>query len=402
MVIKREIVSTLKQALSLEKILLVNGSRQSGKTTALKQLQAELTQEGKKSFYITLEDRGYLDLLNLSPKNIFRIIPQSTEKTYLFIDEIQYLSDPSSFLKYLYDEHKNSVQLIVTGSSSFYIDKKFKDSLAGRKKLYALYTLSFREFLVFKKEQSLAKLLGKNIPLIYQEKLLSYLMEFFLYGGYPEVVLAPLSEKKEILRELAYSYIKKDISEAGIMNIANYYRVFKTLASQSGALLNLSELSRSLSVPRSQLDSIIETMRKSFHVTLLTPFHNNIKKELTKMPKIYINDTGLMNFFSGSFDPVDVREDKGKIFETAVHRALLEGRYSDQLHFWRRQDGKEIDFVLPEEKLAYEVKYSDSGFKQKMIKTFTDQHPNFTLKCVTINRKIDNESELFISFWELI
>ena len=399
--LRRDIVGKLKDSLKSEKILLVSGPRQSGKTTALKQLRDDLISQKKECFYFTLEDRDFLNLLNDSPKNLFRIVPASIpEKVYVFIDEIQYLDDPSAFLKYIYDEHRNDIQLIVSGSSSFYIDKKFKDSLAGRKKIFSLYTLSFKEFLKFKGEDRIADAVGPDMPIIYNEKAMSYLMEYFLYGGYPEIVLAPISEKKEILRELAYSYIKKDIFESGIMNDDVFYKIFKILSSQSGALLNISELARTLKVGREKVEASVEVMRKSFHVSLVTPFYSNMRKEITKMPKVYFNDTGLMNFFSGSFDPVDLRADKGKILETAVFRSLLESYYSDQIRFWRTQDGKEVDFVIPDHKKAYEVKYSASTFKLSRTKTFREQYTDIDIKCVAVVSESDDMTS--VPFFHLI
>ncbi len=400
---KRSIIGQLKQSLKNEKILILNGPRQSGKTTALKQLKEMLENEGGSCFYFTLEDRDYLNLIDDSPKNIFRIIPASIEKKiYLIVDEIQYLKDPSSFMKYLYDEHRDKIQLIVSGSSSFYMDKKFKDSLAGRKKIFTLYPLSFREFLVFKGESELAEVVGKNLPLVYVDKIMPYLTEYLLFGGYPEVVLADYDEKKEILRELAYSYIKKDIFESGITDDDLFYRVFKLISSSGGSLMNISEVSRTLNCSRVKLEEVIAAMRKSFHISLVSPFSNNMRKELTKMPKVYFNDTGLMNFFSGSFQPVDLRADKGKIFETAVFRALLDKYLLDSIHFWRTQDGKEIDFVIPEEKLAFEAKYSDAGYSPKKSERFLEYYNDFKLHCISLEKKISLQNDTVIPFPEFL
>jgi len=71
------------------------------------------------------------------------IPPYNNKKVILFIDEIQYLRDPTNFLKYHYDLNRDSIKFVVSGSSAFYIDKKFKDSLAGRKRIFILPTLNF-------------------------------------------------------------------------------------------------------------------------------------------------------------------------------------------------------------------------------------------------------------------
>jgi predicted AAA+ superfamily ATPase len=94
----------------------------------LKQLQAEI--KDKKAFFLSLETRRYKDLLDEDPENIFSLsLSDSKEEQIIFVDEVQYLNNPSNFLKLLYDEYHENIKLIVSGSSSFYIDKKFKDSL---------------------------------------------------------------------------------------------------------------------------------------------------------------------------------------------------------------------------------------------------------------------------------
>ena len=99
----------------------------------------------------------YLKLLNKHLFNIFELIPKSKTKQIIFIDEIQYLHNPTNFLKLLYDEKRNKIKIIASGSSSFYLDKKFKDSLVGRKFLFEVYSLNFDEFLIFNEEKELLK-----------------------------------------------------------------------------------------------------------------------------------------------------------------------------------------------------------------------------------------------------
>ncbi|MGI6394656.1 MAG: ATP-binding protein [bacterium] len=402
MYFERSIVNEIKKYLDNDLVLLITGARQVGKTTAMKQIKSHLEAVGQSCHYFTLEDIEYRVLLKESPKNLFRIIPPLSErKVFVFIDEVQYLDDPASFLKYLYDEHKSNLKLIVSGSSSFYIDKKFGDSLSGRKKIFELLPLSFKEFLVFKNMPELAGNLNYPTPLITADKLIPYLMEFLLYGGYPAVVLADLEEKKEILREIAYSYIKKDIGEAGFANDELYYRMLKMFSSQSGSLLNVSEVSRTLKTSRNLIEHALYVMQKSFHVTLISPFYSNVRKELTKAPKIYMSDTGLMSFFLNSFEPVDVRNDKGAILETAVLRALQLNSYVDEIKYWRTADGQEVDFVVPESETAFEVKYSASSFKEKQHRAFIEKYPDFSLKVVTLAGSRGKEKRESLAIWNL-
>lgn len=152
----RDIVEKALKYLDSEYILIFTGARQSGKTTILRHLFETFKRDNKKSFFINLEDIDYLSLLNESPKNLFSIIGSiSKEKIIVLIDEIQYLDNPTNFLKYYFDEYKDKIKLVVSGSSAFYIDTKFKDSLAGRKRIFHVYPLSFSEFLFFKDEHEL-------------------------------------------------------------------------------------------------------------------------------------------------------------------------------------------------------------------------------------------------------
>jgi len=386
MSIIRDITIKSQKYLKNDEILLYIGARQAGKTTILKQLQGILEKEGELCQFINLEDPDYLELLNKSPKNLFKIFTLDlNKKNYIFIDEIQYLKDPSNFLKYIFDEYKGKIKLLVSGSSAFYIDKKFKDSLAGRKKIFNIYTLSFAEFLRFKNEKKLSeKLEAKELSLSEKEKIILYLQEYILYGGYPRVVLSPLDEKIDILRELAYSYIKKDLYESNVRQEEVFYKLFKILASQIGNLVNSSELASTLGISKTATDNYLYIMQKSFHVYFLRPFYKNVRKELNKMPKIYFYDLGLRNFFGDNFKPYKLREDKGMLLENIVFRQLLEKYDINNLKFWRTNDKQEVDFII-KEKLALEVKAQPRQFKENKYKLFLKNYPDIKLSIATFD-----------------
>ena len=169
----RDIVNDAVKYLDSEYILIFVGPRQSGKTTILRYLYNRLKKERQKVYFINLEDIDYLSLLNESPKNLFSLIGfDLKEKVTVFIDEIQYLNNPTNFLKYLFDEFKGKIKLIVSGSSAFYIDKKLKDSLAGRKRIFHVYPLSFSEFLFLK----MKKIYGRNSNKMFGWKILVWIV----------------------------------------------------------------------------------------------------------------------------------------------------------------------------------------------------------------------------------
>jgi len=365
--------------LDTDEVLLFIGARQSGKTTILKQIRDHLEKKNNICHFLNLEDPESLEILNKSPKNLLKIFSLDlAQKSYVFIDEVQYLDNPSNFLKYFYDEYGGKIKILASGSSSFYIDKKFKDSLAGRKKIFNVWTLSFREFLRFKNEKELAKKDFKKISLSEREKILLYYNEYLLYGGYPRVALSSFSEKKDVLREIVYSYIKKDIFEASIKQEEVFLKLLKIFASQTGNLVNASELANTLGVSKTAIDNYLYVMQKSFHICLIKPFFRNIRKELTKMPKVYFYDSGLRNFLVDNFKPFETREDKGYLLENAVFRQLLEKNNRDEIRFWRTIQKNEIDFVVGE-KSAYEVKIDPKKFKKKASRLFLENYPGINL-----------------------
>jgi hypothetical protein len=351
----------------------------------LHQLEEIIKTQNLPTYFLNLEDPEYLALLNASPKNLFKIFSfDLKQKTFVLIDEVQYLKNPTNFLKYFYDQYKRSIKIIATGSSAFYLDRKFKDSLAGRKKIFTLQTLSFREFLRFKGEEELSKKDFQNLVLSEREKIIFHYQEYLIYGGYPKVVLAPIAEKEEVLKDLVYSYIKKDIFEASIKQEEVFFKLLKILASQIGNLVNASELASTLGVSRTTIDDYLLLMQKSFHISLVKPFYKNIRKEITKMPKAYFMDVGLRNFLLKDFRPFAARQDNGQILENVAYKELLKNYEPEDIKFWRTTQKQEIDFVV-NGKFAYEVKINPKTFKPGNYKTFGTFYPQIKFFIVSFD-----------------
>jgi uncharacterized protein len=388
--IRRKKYQDMLTHLSKKEHTILIGARQTGKSTLLKQIAETLMAAGESVVSLNLERKDVLLELNQSPDSIWRYIPQNrTQKAYVLIDEIQYLNDPTNFLKLLYDEYTDQLKVIATGSSAFYIDRQFRDSLAGRKRIFELPTLDFEEFLLFKDQENLADQLrllrtGELQKSVLDTQLWVALEEYITYGGYPAVVLEPnVPDKIERLQELRDSFVKRDILEAGIADETRFYRLLILLASQIGNLLNTNELANTLRLTHAATDEFLYVLQKCFHIRLVRPFYQNLRKELIKMPKVYVSDLGLRNVLINYFAPLEQRADKGALLENYVYRRLSEQYPGEQLKFWRTADGNEVDFVVEETGLggkAIEVKFSPTEANPNKYRKFTETYPAFPIQ----------------------
>ena len=159
----------------------------------------------------------------------------------------------------------------------------------------------------------------------------------------------------------------------------------KILADQVGNLVNKNELGNTIGLDNKTVERYTYILEKCFHIDLLKPFYRNVRKELTKMPKVYFNDVGLRNAILGRFDsPID-RIDKGALLENFIYNQLRIKHDAYNLKYWRTTDGNEVDFVIEEifnEGYALEVKWDKAQFKANKYKKFTSAYPSFPLACI--------------------
>ncbi|MCL2246264.1 MAG: ATP-binding protein [Lentimicrobiaceae bacterium] len=385
---KRNIFETLRTHLERKEFTILTGARQTGKSTLLQQLENYCKEKKLPTVFLNLENKNILLELNKSPLNILNFLPATAERIIIFIDEIQYLEDPSNFLKLLYDEYAQKIKIVATGSSAFYIDKTFKDSLAGRKRIFHLYTCSFDEYLKLRNKEDLVdeikrlqtNLSAKSLQLeIIQQEWNNYMV----YGGYPAVITEPdIKEKIEYLKEIRDSFVKRDILESDVQNESAFYNLFRIIAGQTGNLLNVNELSSVLKIKNETINKYLFILQKCFHIALVRPFFKNIRKELIKMPKIYLLDTGLRNCLINNFELPFFRLDKGELWENMYFKLLVEKYSMDDIFFWRTSDGNEVDFVLNhiENPYAVEIKFAQSAIRESKYKTFRENYPEIPLR----------------------
>ncbi len=398
---KRKLYFSVINQLQDKEFCIITGPRQSGKTVLLSQIAEYLKNSDEKVLSITLEDPLILNRLNEHPEKVFDFfITDRNKRQFLLIDEIQYLNDPANFLKLLYDLHQPWLKVVATGSSAFYIDKKFDDSLVGRKRLFELFTLEFEEFLEFKTgnrelSSELVQIRDNRgyISLRFNE-LEKYLMEYVTYGGYPAVVLASDREKKiTMLKEILNSYVKRDITESGINEPEKFYHLMLLLSHQTGKLVNMNELANTLRLSVTAVDNYLYTLRKCYHIQFIRPFYMNLRKELTKMPKVYFNDLGIRNVLMNLFGQADQRIDRGELTENYACIRLRDSRGYDPIFYWRTSDGHEVDFIVRDSFSsgeAYEIKYDYNSFNPVRYRKFREAYPGIPLKCFSLTGTVEN------------
>ena len=325
-------------------------------------------------FYFDLELKNLLDLCDKGPESVYNYLLQKgandKKKIYLMIDEIQYLKNPTSFIKIMHD-HYDNIKLLVSGSSTFEIKKKFKDSLAGRTVNFELYPLSFEEFLIFRRKNY--KLKSENTKAI-NDELVLLAEEYIKFGGYPKIVLENSEEKKQVyLSQIINTYIRKDIRDIGnIRNISSFNKLVEVLASQSGQLLNILELSNTLGINRETILEYLDLLENTFIIRRIKPFHKNLRSELSKNPKVYFLDTGMMHILWLKEFPKVIL---GNVFETFVFLELMKS--NKKINFWRTTNKQEVDFVLLDNKnkpYGIEAKYNFNKQKTKNLKFFTEEY----------------------------
>ena len=403
---ERVVIKEIKKYLDSEEIIVLHGARQVGKTYILYYLEKYLKENSKITHYIDLEDSRYVKILDSGVKeftNYLReegIIDDSQKpaksKVFVFIDEIQYLKNPSSFLKLVADHNKN-IKLIVSGSSSFNIRKKFKDSLVGRTVDFEIFNLSFKEFLLFKEYFFDKKKIVTEKKI---NELRQLFREYVLYGGYPRVVLInEIYKKEKYLQQIIDTYIKKDIRDlAEIKDISKFNKLLEALSFQSGNLLNVTELSNTCNIAKQTVEKYLFILENTYVLKLVRPYSKNIRSELFKIAKIYFYDTGLMQmlWLKGL-----QKEIIGNVFETAIFSELVKNYGKDKVFYWRTTDKKEIDFILRVKNsiLPIEVKLNFSQINLTALRYFNKYYNLKGYKIVGL--KGDRKNSFYTFPWSL-
>jgi uncharacterized protein len=346
---KRTIYNSLHAHLDKKQITVLTGMRRTGKTTLVKQLIAESSIVQKYYFDLERMDNRLL-FSEINYETIIYALTQQganfNERVLIAIDEIQLVPNLPSVLKYLYDTY--DIKFIVTGSSAYYMKNMFSESLAGRKKLFDIYPLSFAELLSFNgisaTEISLDK--AEKFVRAEYERLKSYYETYINYGGFPEVVLAEsVEEKKDMIQDIISSYINFDIALlSDIRNPANLYKLIRLLSVRIGTKLDISKLTSLTGISRYTIENYLELLEQSYLIRTIPVLSKSPDREITKAKKIYFLDNGIAS--------ISGEAGSGALFENAVFNQL---HHKGPIAYYQLKTGKEIDFILDQNR-CFEVK----------------------------------------------
>jgi len=361
----RTIYPSLSAHLDRKQITVLTGMRRTGKTTLVKQLMQDSIIAQKYYFDLERMDNRALFSEPNYETIIYALTQQGadfSERVLIAIDEIQLVPNLPSVLKYLYDTY--DIKFIVTGSSAYYMKNLFSESLAGRKKLFEVYPLSFNELLSFN-GIGIAPLPLEKAKIFVRseyERLKNYYETYINYGGFPEVVLsASVADKKDMLQDIISSYINFDIALlSDIRNPANLYKLIRLLAVRIGTKLDVSKLTSLTGISRPTVENYLDLLEQSYLIRTIPVLSNSPDREITKAKKVYFLDNGIA--------AVSAEAGSGAMFENAVFNQLL---HHGDIAYYQLKTGKEIDFILNRE-ACFEVKETATEADLKNLKAISE------------------------------
>lgn len=358
MLYPRFLSTTLQNWLFKQKILVITGARQVGKTTLLETMMDSLPNN---TLYMNADEPATKNLFSDLSFGKLQSILGNNE--VIVIDEAQQIENIGLCLKLMADRFKDK-QIVVTGSSALEIANKVFEPLTGRHLLFHLYPLSLLE--------------------IYQEhehkQLFEHLPRHLVYGMYPDAINHPM-EAEKLIKSLAGQYLYKDVlAWKDIRKPELLHKLLQLLAHQMTHEVSMQELAVQLKVKSETVETYLDLLEKSFVVFRLRSHSTNDRKEVSKMKKIYFWDNGIRNALIDQFSPLELRNDTGALWENfAVTERMKLNHYFErnvQSKFWRSKQQQEVDYVEVEkgQLKGFEMKFGVHQ-KARITKAFTNLYP---------------------------
>lgn len=351
MYITREVEATIDSFLRQGKVVLVTGARQVGKTTALKH------HLGNAFHYVSLENPAEFATAKQDAILFFE-----EHALPLIIDEVQRVPELFSPIKWLVDQSDAKGQIVLTGSQTYQLMKGVSESLAGRIRIIEMPSLSLREILC------LATTPHRYVPRqISKDDLPRLPKGFDLWttihrGSMPELQDQDI-EWDSFYADYEAAYLERDVRDfINVKDEAKFYNFMVACAARTGQLLNTSDIANDIDVDHKTVSAWLSILQASNIIRIVEPFWPNIGKSLTKTPKIYFMDTGLVCHLTRWTTPEQLRRGAvaGHVFETFVVSEVLKsymnaGASVRDVWFYRDSKKREIDLVIQDGRVLHPI-----------------------------------------------
>lgn len=364
MYIKREIEPTIDAMLKQGKVVLVTGARQVGKTTVLKQ------HLGNDFNYVSMENpRDYL----LAKEDAVLFFESKTLP--LIIDEVQRVPELFSPIKWIVDQSEEKGRIVLTGSQTYHLMKGVSESLAGRVRILEMPGLSLREL------SGNSSSPHPYVPEVIVDSLNSPLTDVWdlIHRGSMPELQDPNIDWDLFYTNYVAAYLERDVRElVNVKNEAKFYSFMVACAARTGQLLNASDIANTVDVDHKTVKAWLSVLQASNIVRVIEPFWPNIDKRLTKTPKIFFMDTGLVCHLTRWTTPDQLRNGAaaGHIFETFIVSEILKsfmnsGKSLHEVWFYRDAKKREIDLVIQDGHILHPVEIKVSATVRKdAVKNF--------------------------------
>jgi predicted AAA+ superfamily ATPase len=359
--IQRALLAKIADQCFMNKAILLLGARQVGKTTLLKNLVETLNVKTK---WLNADEADIYNELTAANTSTALLQLIGPETKLAIIDEAQQIADIGLKLKLLHD-NKPELQMIATGSSAFDLLNRTNEPLTGRKRTFYLYPISYAELVANTDRLEAKRTLEARL----------------IFGSYPEVINNPGTEKN-VLIEIAQSYLYKDILQLeGIRKSSHLEKLLQALAFQVGNEVNYHEISKTIgNINSSTVEKYLDLLEKTYVIYKLPALSRNMRSEIKKGKKYYFYDNGIRNVLISNYSPVEMRFDKGALWENfLISERLKRNHYvgnTPNTYFWRTHDQAEIDYIEEQDGVlnAFEFKWKEDNVR--FPDSFLKAYPN--------------------------
>ena len=327
--IPRLIEKRIEDELGKQKVIMLYGTRRTGKTTIIENISAK---HGNTVLLLQGEDMQVSSLLQ--QRTVANYSQLVKGKGIVIIDEAQAIPEIGKILKLMIDNIKG-ISIIATGSSSFDLVYSTGEPLVGRNIVHHLYPIAQVELSAIEDRLTTLKNLEQRL----------------IYGGYPELWhLSDQQEQEKYLKQMVNSYLLKDLlTLENVKGADSLYKLLQMLAWQVGSQVSTTELGNSLQLNKATIERYLDLLSKVFIIFPLSGYSNNLRKEVSKSKKWYFYDNGIRNALINNFSPLQKRNDIGQLWEQYFLSERMKFNsylgYQPQYYFWRTYDGQEIDLL---------------------------------------------------------